>query len=266
MILNLSCRVGASLVTLVGIGVSARTLLRTVDQSPRSIATSLVLGVDDFALRRGMSYATLLCDMETGRPIDVLMGRNSKELKHWLSTHPGVEIIVRDRASAYAQAASQGAPNAMQVADRFHLVRNVSDALREVVDRQAWALPVLIEMHIPVPDRMTQPVAKLPQRQAQRLAATAARRRDRYEEIKHRLSNCESCRSISHPMGLSRGTVAKYLRAQDVPERAPRRRLQTELDRHTEYLKKRWTAGCHNAAQLFRELQGYGYLGSPASV
>lgn len=125
---------GARLACASGLPVSPDTLLRLIrTTSPQPIATPRVLGVDDLARRRGCHYATILVDMETHRPIDLLPGREAAPLADWLRAHPGVVIVVRDRAGASAQGARDGAPEALQIADRFHLLQNASAALDELL-------------------------------------------------------------------------------------------------------------------------------------
>ena len=128
---------GARLATRLGMSVSPDTLLRRIGraatdpcQAPR------VVGVDDWAWRRGQRYGTLLCDLERHHPVDLLPERSAESLSVWLAEHPEIQVISRDRAGCYAQGASAGAPQAVQIADRWHLLRNLRDALERMIDRR----------------------------------------------------------------------------------------------------------------------------------
>jgi transposase len=201
----------------MGLEVSARTLLRTVDHGEVQAPTPRVLGVDDFALAKGRTYGTLLCYLETGKPIDVLIGRTKQSLLGWLKNRSGIEIVARDRASSYADAVREGAPGAIQVADRFHLVKNVCDALKEVVDRQSWALPeptpLPVSVSEPEPVPVASPEKRLTQAQ-QRRAYAADRLRRRHEEV-HRLrhSACQSAGSGRRLVWLARPSVSTWTQA-----------------------------------------------------
>lgn len=144
----LSSTLSIILAYVIGIRTSSSTLLRAVDRSHCLASAPRVLGIDDFAIRRGRTYGTLLCDLETGRPME---GRMAEPVAQWISQHPGVEIVARDRATAYAQAVSSAAPGAIQVAYRFHLVRNVNDAFREVIDGRRRVIPGIAVDTVPEP-------------------------------------------------------------------------------------------------------------------
>jgi transposase len=115
---------------------SRDTLLRLVRQlPPPSVVRPRVLGVDDFAFRKGKRYGTILLDLEQRCPIDLLPERSAASLEQWLQAHPGVEVIARDRGPEYIRGATAGAPQAIQVADRFHLLTNLREALERVLER-----------------------------------------------------------------------------------------------------------------------------------
>jgi transposase len=122
---QLGGRSGARLARLLGMPVSHHSLIRGLMKLPdQPMSTPKVLGVDDWAMKKGLSYATILVDIEKHQTIDLLLDRESNTLSQWLESHPGLEIITRDRANFYADGARQGAPDALQVADRWHLIKN----------------------------------------------------------------------------------------------------------------------------------------------
>jgi hypothetical protein len=136
--LALGGEAGARLATRIAVPLSADTLLRMAvsaasDESP--LPTPPVLAVDDRAWRRGHRYGTILVDLERNGVVDLLPDRQAETLAEWLSKHPGIEVVARDRAGAYTNGVRQGAPDAVQVADHWHLLRNLGDAVRAVVER-----------------------------------------------------------------------------------------------------------------------------------
>ncbi len=261
---------GSRLAHRLGMPASGDTLLRVIRRYPDPSASKpRILGVDDWAWRRGRSYGTILCDLELHRPIDLLPERSAETLAAWLKEHPGAEIITRDRAGCYAQGATAGAPHAAQVADRWHLYHNLRDALKRLADRhhreirEAAKAAVESQQRAPPSNSKisTDSPPKPMTREEQDQAASQARRRERYEQVIELHRQGVSQRAIGKQLGLNRETVRRYIRAGTFPERATRV-YATLADPFTDHIRQRWEQGCHNAAQIARELKAKGFEGS----
>ncbi len=128
--IELTGKLGSLLSKQLLLPVSTSTVTRiAMKQKLPEVIQPIVLGVDDWAFRKGVNYGTILIDMETSRPIELLASRERSDLKRWLKKYPNVKIVTRDRASSYSSAINEVCPDAIQVADRFHLLMNLSDAL-----------------------------------------------------------------------------------------------------------------------------------------
>ncbi len=283
-----------------GLRISARSLLRFVRAAPVPASGPVrVVGIDDFALRKGQTYGTIIVDHETHRIIDLLPDRTVATTAAWLRAHPEVEIISRDRASAYADAGRQGAPQARQVADRFHLVMNVTEALERYLARHHAVLrqAVLADTEVCAaaavemisgpasPDEaVSAPHAdgaecspQTPARTSGQKAAPLtrvqreqqdrrARRQARYEEVRALAAQGYGYRAIARRTGLSRSTVERFARAESFPERLPRTPRSTVLTPYAAYLQERWGAGCHTAHRLWLDLRAQGFTGAESTV
>ena len=230
----------------------------------RAKAALRVLGVDDWAWRKGQRYGTILVDLEQHQVIDLLPDREPDTLVAWLCAHRGAEFISRDRAGGYADAARRGAPEAIQIADRFHLLRNLTDAAQQALERHhAEVRSVDLDVQRPVSALAKRggPVSRRGDTESpdlpvaeQRKLARRARRRSRYDEMIALRVGGASVAEIHRSLGLSRKTIMRWMRAGAFPERQPSVGWQTSLTPHAEYLNERWQGGCHNVTQLWREL------------
>lgn len=206
-------RAGARLVAQVAAPVSRSTLLRVIRAVPDPpVVTPRVLGVDEFAKRRGHRYATILVDVETGKPVDVLADREAETFAGWLRAHPGVEVICRDRASGYAEGAATGAPAAIQVADRWHLMHNLSEAVRKVVTAHRRCLRTTWTARAAGSDGSPPPPSHDASARAEGRRASNARAR--HAAVHELLAHGLALKAISRALQLNVKTVRKYARAQ----------------------------------------------------
>jgi len=248
---------------------SGATLLRMI-RAPAIAphAGPRVLGVDDWAWRRGHRYGTILVDLERKTVIDLLPDRQAETVADWLRKYPGIQIVARDRAAAYADGIRQGAPNAIQVADRWHLLRNLGDAMQAVVDRHHALVCRVVKQVI---DGLRTD-AQNAQSQSPRPTAAEIRRREAYARRQARYEEAAQLRArglplsrIADRLGTERKVIRRWLRLGHAPLWSKPSRY-TILDAHREYLEQRWTEGCRNAAQLWRELVERGFRGRPTTV
>jgi transposase len=241
---ELAGRASARLLPALGIMVCRHTALRVLLKIPLpGVRVPRVLGIDDFALRRGSVYATVLIDAETGRRADVVPGRTAGVTEKWLKDHPGVEVVCRDGSGAYGEAVRQALPSAVQVGDRWHLWHGLGEAVRKEVAAHSacWAKGMPL--------------------QEGRRAATTLERWQQVHELRARNVGLLEC---ARRLGLSLNTVKRYDRASE-PERLQRvpKYRPTLVDPHRDYLRKRRAEEPGvPVQQLLREIRERGYQGS----
>jgi transposase len=256
---------GARVLRRLGISVCGDTLLAHIrSYQMAEIPSARILSVDDFAFRRGRSYGSILVDLERHHVIDLLPDRSGIPFASWLAAHPGVQVLSRDRSSEYARAARRVAPQAVQIADRFHLIHN----LREVLFR-------LFRRHSRLLRQVTSPRRRDGQPESVthwRLDREASHARDRaameerFSAIHHLANQGMSTMAIARMLGLNRQTVAKYRLCTTPPQRRVTRRQSSTFLPYQEYVLHRWANGCHNARTLWREIVAQGFPGSYRTV
>jgi transposase len=256
---------GARLSQAFGLTVSRNTLLRVIRRAPcPAISPPQVLSVDEFALRKRHLYGTLLLDLARRQPVALLPNRESPTVAQWLEAHPGVEVLVRDRAEVYAEAARLGAPTALQMADRFHLLHHLADVLTDVFRAHAPPLARINAQGIAVPTPLHDPTSPAtaprlssvplapPQPSTRAAALGAARRAQRvaiYEQVWASHRQGWTLDAIAEQVGLRRRTVPRYLQSPTFPERQPRHgRGRSLLDPYKATLLAGWNHGCRHGS------------------
>jgi transposase len=277
---------GARLAAKLAMPTSPDTLLRRVKQAGPNGALApapRVIGVDDWAMRKGQTYGTIIIDLERSVVLELLPGRDGTELKTWLGQHPEVEVLSRDRWACFAEAATEVLPHARQVADRWHLIKNVREALERFLDRytgriaEAFAQPAQTPATPTADPAAAQEVTPLPSSDPS-VSATLAlpseppehptrqrpptakqqRRLERYQEVRRRHSAGQSLRGIAREMGLSWSVVRRYARSERCPDWRPGRAGPSLADGYRERIDAWLAAGQRNVAELHRQLQAEG--------
>ena len=264
---------GTRLSEKLGMSTTPPTLLRHVmalPLPPRPLVR--VLGIDDFAWRKRFRYGTVLVDLEQRKIIDILPDRESATVEKWLAEHPEVEVISRDRGKEFTKAATQAAPQAQQVADRFHLLRNLTEVLQVVLSRcrsevrraddeplPAETREQTVPLPLPTPQtwRQTTPPNAVKLHQARQTA-----RSDCYQQMKALREEGLTQVEIAKRLNMAEKTVQRWLKAGAAPTWEWRARRSSPFDRYAEYVLQRWEEGIHEGKQLYEEIKAQGFKGT----
>ncbi len=273
--LELGGRAGARLALELGILAACDTLLRRIKGAPLpEVGKVRVLGVDDFAFKKGSTYGTILVDLELHKVVDLLPERSQESLVAWFERHPGaeVEVATRDRSNIYREGLAKGAPGATHVADRWHLLHNLTLTLEEYLLQKR---PVLRKAAAPEAspeekddaDFASGPIMPNRPRTHDRKIEEAARKRherlvEQWKNIRRLYLAGADLRDICRQLGISARTVYRYKDLTEPPPRPAYKRKASVLDPYVPYLVRRWSEGCHNGKRLYREIREQGYANS----
>jgi transposase len=255
-----SCRSTARISKAIHLPVSSSATLRKLHiLDLPELKRASIIGVDDFAFTRSQSYGTLVVDLETNHPIDLLPDRTAPTLATWLKAHPEVTIIARDRSTEYANGISQGAATATQVLDRWHLLKNLTEALERVVQQEQKAIKTLAKSWGIQPRQRTK---------NEELAREQSRqqRQQRYQAIRSLHEKGRNLSEIQRELGFHPSTIRRAVAGDALPERQANHTAPSILQPFIGYLEQRWSEGCRNASQLWRDIKLEGYSGTDKQV
>jgi transposase len=250
--LALGGRPAQGLAKRLSVRVSKDTLLRVVRRHAARPDLSLrAIGIDDFAWRRGCRYGTLICDLERRRIVALLPDRQGETAATWLRDHPSIGFVARDRSASYAEAASKGAPQAVQVADRWHLIENASAAFLDIVRQHMRQIRDMLQVNVVDPATLTC---------AERRQWDGYQRRKETTDAVLALARAGTpIKQIVRRLGLARMTVRRIVRGGGTDVFRSRMSI---LEPHLATLDADWQGGCRNAAELWRRLHHAGFAGS----
>jgi transposase len=273
--LELGGRAGARLALELGIIAARDTFLRRIKATPLpEVGGVRVLGVDDFAFKKGSTYGTILVDLELQKVVDLLPERSQESLVAWFKSHPGteVEVATRDRSNIYREGLAKGAPGAAHVADRWHLLRNLALTLENFLLQKQPQLRKAAAPEAASEEESDDafdsgPIMPNRPRNHDRKIEEAARKRherlvEQWRNIRRLYLAGADLRHICRRLGISARTVYRYKDLEEPPPRPAYKRRASVLDPYVPYLVRRWEEGCHNGKRLYREIRERGYANS----
>lgn len=269
-----SGKCGARLAARLGLQTTRQTILSRIMALPNVLTGSvLYLGIDDFSFRRGGWFGTILVNLESHKVVDLLPDRQAETAARWMRQHPDITVVSRDGGSEYAKAASQGAPQAIQVGDRFHIVQNLTEATQLLLAR--CLAEILAASKAGEPERGEQPRQVItiqewrPLEPAHVEKARLTRRGERYaryQQVLNLRTQGMKSKEIGKLVGMSERTVRDWLKGGTFPETKKRRKRQSSFDPFAPYVLSRWHKGERNGLTLWREIKEQGYSGSDRTV
>lgn len=272
IVFELGGRAGARLAAELGLLAERDALLARARQAaPSGTEKVKILGVDDFAFRKGHTYGTILVDLEHHKVVDLLPERSQESLLAWLKQHPEIEVATRDRSHIYREGLAKGAPEAMQVTDRWHLLHNLASVLEESLLQKRPILRKAVTQETVSEEKSVDDFASgpmtpnRPRKHAARIEEAARKRHERlveqWQDIRRLHLAGADVRLISRKLGISPRTVYRYKNLEEPPPRQPYTPRASVLDPYGPYLLERWEEGCRNGKRLLREIRQRGYTG-----
>ncbi len=259
-----SGELGTRLADRISIHTSPTTMLRRIMKLSSPAAGQItVLGIDDFSFKRGRKFGTILVDLSSHQVIDLLNERSTKSASEWMQNHPEIRYVSRDRGNEYAQATREGAPQATPVADRFHLVKNLVEAIEPVV---ASCYREMRKAQEPLPPPRVPKVkewrpAPAPDKEQQRLARLAANQ-ERYAQMIELQKHGVQQEEIARRLGVTVRTIQNWNKQGAGPGSKRRRKRRSIFDPYAPYVLSRWKQGCRNVTVLWQEIQAQGFPGT----
>ncbi len=254
---------------------SSDTILRLVKRAELPTASSpRVVGLDDWSWKRRLRYGTLICDLESRKPLNVLPDRSVETVSAWFEKHPSVEIVSRDRSSEYAAAIKKGAPQAIEVADRWHLGKNLAESIETLLARCRAEIRHALQGETMSEQKRAETEPRLEEekrparsrREEQARLARRAQKLDRYEQVLELRDQGLTAADIGSRIGISGRTVQRWLAHGSFPEARRRRRRPSLIDPYERYVLQWWQQGNRTGLQLYRELTAQGYKGSSKAM
>jgi transposase len=275
-------RLGVRVTDRLSIQTSRMTILRRIMALPTApVGKVTQIGIDDFSFRRGRKFGTIVVDLQTHQVLDLLADRTADTSAAWMAIHPEIELVSRDRGGDYAAAARKSAPQATQTADRFHLSKNLTEAVELALARCREAIRKQSEeafrREVPQEARKALAASKkafslttwkpTPDASAERARLSRrAQRYDRYQQVVALDAQGFEQAEIAHRVGLSKRTIQRWLQEGTFPEVRRRRKRRSIFDPYAAYVLKRWEEGQRNGLQLYQELKEQGFSGTPQTV